>query len=126
MGDDSQEKAVGSTAAVATGAALGSVAIILIILAVIAGIILLAMMAAGVGIFAARRKLFNLGDHHVEGQIELGNAISVGAEFQMTVEHARGMLEQGAFTQEQFDSVCAELNGKPDCTATMNPMRTMG
>ena len=98
----SQDEAVAVTAATAAGVGLGAFAIVAIVLGVIALIVLLAMIAGGVGIFAVRKKLFGV-DMTVDGKnLHKGNAITVGSKIEMTESTAKGMLARGEVTPEQF------------------------
>ena len=114
-GQENKDDAAATTAAGVAGAAIGTVAIILIILAVIAAVIILVAVAGGIGIFAARRKLFNLDGLHVDGEVVTGKAIACGSEIEMTESIAKGLLESGNITQEQFaemgfgNSPCEDL-----------------
>jgi hypothetical protein len=101
-GQENKGDAKAVTTAGVAGAAIGTVAIILIILAVIAAIVILVAMAGGIGIFAARRKLFNLDDMTVDGEIVTGSAVACGQEIEMTETMANELLESGNITQEQF------------------------
>tara|TARA_B110000208_G_C11674690_1_gene396486 strand:+ start:524 stop:1045 length:522 start_codon:yes stop_codon:yes gene_type:complete len=101
-GTASQDEAVAVTAATAAGVGLGAFAIVAIVLGVIALIVLLAMIAGGVGIFAVRKKLFGV-DMTVDGKnLQKGNAITVGSKIEMTESTAKGMLARGEVTPEQF------------------------
>ena len=102
LGDESQEKSAAKTTAVVAAASLGTLAIVAIIIAAIVGILLLIAMAAGIGIFAARRKLFNVDGLHIEGEVVAGKAVACGTEIQMTEVMAKELLESGALTPEQF------------------------
>lgn len=106
--DDKADAVVGTTVGIAA-AGLGVLAIIAIVLGVIAAIVLLAMIAGGVGIFAARKKLFALDWTVDEKNMEKGNAISVGNQIEMTEKTANGMLSNGEITPEQF----AEMGFEP-------------
>ena len=113
-GEDSQADAAAKTAAGVAGAGLGALAIVAIVLGVIAAVVLVAMIAGGVGIFAARKKLFAT-DITVDGkQLQKGNAISVGQKIEMTEATAGGMLERGEITPEQFAEMGFSSDGGGD------------
>jgi hypothetical protein len=109
-GDNNGGEGAAQVAGTAAAATLTAGAIVAIILGVIALAVLLAMIIGGVGIFAARKKLFPT-KLTVDGKnLEKGNAISVGQSIEMTEATASGMVERGEMTPEQF----AELGyGEP-------------
>ena len=79
-GTDDQADAAAKTTVGIASAGLGALAIIAIVLGVIAAIVLLAMIVAGVGIFAARKKLFAT-ELTVDGKdIQRTKAIGVGQQ----------------------------------------------
>ena len=101
-GTEDKDDAAASTAAGVTAAALGTVAIILIVLGIIACVVLLILVAAGVGIFAARKKLFET-QLTVDGKtLEKSSAISVGHQIEMSETVATGMLARGEISEAQF------------------------
>ena len=119
--DDPRDAAV-VTAAGATGAVLGTLGILAIVLGIIALVLLLIAIATGVGIFAARKKLFAT-DLTVDGKaLEKGNAISVGHKLEMTPEMAEGMLERGELTPEQYEDMGYGPERLPSYMDATNPV----
>jgi hypothetical protein len=111
------------TAAAAAGTALAAGIIVAIVLGAIALVVLLAMIIGGVGIFAARKKLFPA-NITVDGkELVQGKAISVGAEIEMTEDVARGMLGRGELTSEQFAEMGFDNNDEvlPNYEQAVNP-----
>ena len=110
-GTDSQADTVAQNTAIVAGAGLGALAIVAIILGIIAAIVLLIAIAAGVGIFAARKKLFET-NLTVDGkQLTKGNAIGVGQQIEMSEEIAQGMFQRGELTPEQFADMGYDMPG---------------
>ena len=104
-GTDDKEDAAATTAAGVTAAAIGTVAIIFIVLGIIALALLLIAIATGVGIFAARKKLFAT-DLTVDGKtLEKTSAISIGQQIEMTETVATGMLARGEISEAQFEDM---------------------
>ena len=120
-GTDSQADTVAQNTAIVAGAGLGALAIVAIVLGIIAAIVLLIAIAAGVGIFAARKKLFET-NLTVDGkQLTKGNAIGVGHQIEMSEEIAQGMLQRGELTPEQFAEMGYDTPGD-----SAPPLDTLG